>query len=655
MAKIKPKNIPQQKKPTAKVAALPLASQQSSVLPLTTFWQQAIFLIVIGLVFYYNSFYNKYALDDDIVMRLNTYVQDGFSGIPKIMSTDAYDSFFKSMGSAGELSGGRYRPLSIVTFAIEQGIFGDNPMERHIASVLFYILSVVVLLKFLRDYLFKYISLPINSSDLAFFTSLIFLIHPLHTEVVSNVKSRDEILSFLFIILSLQYAFRFSEEKNRNNLLLGMLCYFCALLSKEWGITLVALIPMMFFIFKKQTIGESIKTSLPFFAVAIFYFVLRYKVVGAGRTQPITEVLNNPFAYATAVQTKATEIFVLLKYLKLIFIPYPLSADYSYNTIPYKNFGDAFVWLSIFVHGGIVIYFLNLLRKRNWLAFAFGFYLAHLFLVSNLAMPIGATMGERLLYHSSLGFAMAIGFLLLTLLNKINFSSESGKQFVAATAMVALIVPDGCITISRNADWKTDNILFMHDAWVVPNSVLANGNSGKAFIELAQVEKDSLKRKFFLDSAIFHLIKSVRTHPKYVNGYLNLGLAKFHQKDLDSAEYYWNMARKYFPTHPFFKQSYDPALAGALVDKAKQLGKMNRIGEAISLIHRALRYDSTNVEVWYHYGGANFSAGKLNEAYRAWTKALQLNPNHAETKQGMQALMQAIQQQQQQINRENKK
>ncbi|MFI5163645.1 MAG: tetratricopeptide repeat protein [Bacteroidia bacterium] len=700
MAKQNPKKIqpqPGAKRPTEQggkkqqtAAAIPAAPAISMF---STFRQQSIFIVVIGFIIYFNSFSNKYALDDDIVMRLNDYVQQGFSGIGKIMSTDSYDSFFRSMGSTGELSGGRYRPLSIVTFAIEQQVFGDcygnrfievkdsfsvaqrsmNPNPniinklilekgaleaqiaqaheniagiRHVVSVFLYILSVVFLLKLLRDYIFKYANLKfINHNDLAFVASLIFLVHPIHTEVVANVKSRDEILSFLFIVLTFLYVFKYEAEKKSKDLWLGLLFFFLALLSKEWGITLVVLIPVAFFTFRKYSIMQCIKSSLPYFAVAVFYMILRYKFVGAGKQGEITEVLNNPYVYATPIQKLATEIFVLLKYIRLLIFPHPLSADYSWKTIPYNSFGDLLVWISIIVHVAIVYYLFVFLKKRSWIAFAIAFYLLHLFLVSNLAMAIGATMGERLVYHSSLGFVMIAAFLLLAFLQKIRSDMEN-KRRAFVVLLILLIVPMGYATIVRNPDWKTDNILFMHDAWVVPNSVLANGNSGKAFIELSKDEKDTLRKNMLLDSAIYHLEKAVALHPRYVNGYLNIGLAWFQRKDLDKAEYYWNQARKYFPTHPFFRQSYDPALSSAFMDRAKVAGRVGNVPLAVQLIARALKYDSTNAEIWYNYGGANFTYGNatnnaqyLNEAYRGWTRCLQLNPNHADARKGMEELM----------------
>jgi hypothetical protein len=516
----------------------------------------------------------------------------------------------------------------------------DIAMIRHIVSVMLYILSAVMLLWLLRDYIFKYANLKfVNHNDLAFLTTLIFLVHPIHTEVVANVKSRDEILSFLFIILTFIFIFKNEENKNTKTLVLGMFFYFLALLSKEWGITLVALIPMSFFIFRKNSVYESIVKSLPYIAVAAFYLILRYKFVGSGKQGEITEVLNNPYVFATPIQKLATEIFILIKYLRLLIFPHPLSADYSWKTIPYNSFGDLLVWVSIAVNAAMVYFMFSLLKKRNWIAFAIAFYLSHLFLVSNLAMPIGATMGERLIYHSSLGFVMVAAFGLLTLLYRLVPSGEgnSKRKILYVALLIVLIVPMGYKTIERNPNWETDNILFMHDAWVVPNSVLANGNSGKAFIEGAQ--KDTANRIALLDSGIYHLEKAVAIHPKYVNGYLNLGLAWFQKKDLDKAEYYWGMARKYFPTHPFFRQSYDPALANAFVERAREQGRLGNVPKAIEYISRALKYDSTNTETWYHYGGANFSIGNLNEAYHGWSKCLQLNPNHAEAKKGLEAVM----------------
>src|SRR6202041_2731591 len=149
-------------------------------------------------------------------------------------------------------SGGRYRPLSIVTFAIEQQFMGtipDNKIDsivvhsdekgpaekvlnhnmhiRHFFNVLWFTLSVIVLLYFLRYVVFR--SNPI----MALLAAILFTINPIHTEVVANVKSRDEIMSLLFICLTFIYAFKYHEHKKKWMLGASLFSYLLAFLSKE--------------------------------------------------------------------------------------------------------------------------------------------------------------------------------------------------------------------------------------------------------------------------------------------------------------------------------------------------------------------------------------------------------------------------------------
>src|ERR1044071_512508 len=116
---------------------------------------QNLILMVLGLVFYANTFTNLYAFDDAIVIQKNNYVQEGLRGIPRIFASDVYESFYAQMGAEQQLSGGRYRPLSVATFALEQQLFGstetvkppdDVAPLRHFGNVFLYILSVVLLL-----------------------------------------------------------------------------------------------------------------------------------------------------------------------------------------------------------------------------------------------------------------------------------------------------------------------------------------------------------------------------------------------------------------------------------------------------------------------------------------------------------------------------
>ncbi len=534
------------------------------------FRYQAFIVAVLSFVFYINTVKNESAHDDLIVIVQNEYVLEGFSGIKEIFTKDAYDSYYRQFNSSNQLAGGRFRPLSILTFAIEQQFFGPIPKEkidsffnhtitfgvedphekvvrhdmhiRHGINVAWFALSMVVLLYFLRYIVFR--SNPI----MALLATIIFTIHPIHTEVVANVKSRDEIMSLLFLCLTFITAFKYSETNKKSFLWWSLLCYLLAFLSKEYAITMLVLLPLSFYLFQRHSLQRSLLATLPYFGVVGVYILMRLQVVQPMNADSTAEILNNPYAFAVGSEKIATEISTMLNYLKLLIFPHPLSADYSYNQIPYKDFSHPQVWLSLFVHGGLIWAFFYYFKKRSLLCFAIAVYLLNLAMVCNIIFDIGATMGERLIYHSSMGFAIAVAFFLYKGMEKIK-PAAAGVGTLAAF-MLIIIVLCGFKTIERNAEWKNDFVLFSADLKTAPNSVMVNANVAAALIDKADFEKTPQEKTADLEQGISLLNKSIQLHPTYVIAFLNKGLAYFKLGVPDSVHTALDMARKLYPNHP---------------------------------------------------------------------------------------------------------
>ena len=277
-------------------------------------------LFLVAFCFYANSLSNEYALDDEAVIQHNEYVQQGFSGIGKILSTDAYDSYYRLNNSNQHLSGGRYRPLSIVLFAIEHQLWGESPQPRHFVNILLYVLCVLSIFYFLRNCLFK--QKPYGE-DIAFIASLLFAIHPLHTEVVANIKSSDEILSLIFIMLTFIFSIKFRETKKIQHLVIALFCLLLALLAKEYAFTLVFLLPLLFILYFKEKPGKSLTSSLPYYGIIVLYFFIRIASIGIPHQHRELDILNNPYLFATPLQKIASEFFVLGKYLYMLFFSLP--------------------------------------------------------------------------------------------------------------------------------------------------------------------------------------------------------------------------------------------------------------------------------------------------------------------------------------------
>ncbi len=626
------KKNPQVKKETSGRQNTPSTVVLPALIPVNNFWIRVAIIALTGLAFYYNSFRNQTALDDEPVITKNDFVKEGFGGIDSIFSNDAFFCFYRSLGVQNQLAGGRYRPLSIATFAIEWEFFGDDPYVRHVVNVLLYILSVVLLLYTLEFFLFKNLA---RGPDLAFLCAFLFLIHPIHTEVVANTKSRDEILSFLFLVLTLLFVLRFFDTRKIKWIIFGMIGYFCALLSKEWGITMIFLIPVALFVFRKADLTSVAFQSLPYVGVAIMFLLIRKQIV-AGFGKEETELLNNPYILADASEKMGTKLFVLLKYMGLLFFPYPLSSDYNFETIPYRGMGDLFVIFSILLHVGALILAIKLLIKRHPLSFAILFYLGHLALVSNFFFPIGATMGERLIYHSSFGFVMIVAYLLLEGVNRI--CKKRIQVILCLAPCILLLIPSFLIVTERNRNWYNDMALFTHDVKVVPNSAWMNGNAGRQFIVRSDSSKTETEKIKNLDTSLVYLQRAVKVHPGFVNAWFYMGSAYFRKDKIDSSEYCWNEARKYFPNHPQFRVQFDPILSSHYVKLAETLVKENKYKEAIPFLQRALKYSPGDAEMWYNLGGLAYSVQDTKLAYEAWSNTVRLNPNHEKARSGLSAL-----------------
>lgn len=698
-------------------------------IPWLTLRNQVILCVLLAVAFYSNTIVNKYALDDGLVIYENPHTQRGLDGLPAIFTTDAYQFYYKQMKAKDELKGGRYRPLSIAMFALEWELFGIDsgdvttytepggstypatvtrfqgpnafvqysdsagnvqqarvstpallaetvhPVVSHGINILLFAITVGLIVLLLNRYL-----LP-KRPMVAFLASIIFTIHPIHTEVIANIKSRDELLSLLFLLLMLIQVFRYVKSQKTTHILAASAFYFLALLSKENGITFLAIVPLTLFCFTKLKTDTILKATGPLVAVGIVFILIRLNVVGLGG-EGSTGVMNDPFYMAEDGQRLPTKFVTLLQYVKLLFVPHPLSFDYGYRHFGYVEFSNPAAAFSLLLHIGLLgASVWGVVRRKVW-AYGIAFYLITLSIVSNLAIPIGASIGERLTYLPSLGFAIALGVGLEWLVKEI------GKSLSKSVALVAIVVPIAALaalkTLPRNAEWKDNSTLFITDVAKVPNSIKANVSAATQYINLADVANDTAERDSLLRSAIPYLEKALqiqvegRIPPQefFPDVYLNLG-AVYHRLGnyMKASDYYLNVGEgnAWFMTN---MESVVPALMAAS-DEAGRLGNHRQAARylARALVYRRGDVDLTNrlaaayyragdisnarkayeevaklapgnPEVWLNLGGFYFTTGDYRAALDAFQKCLALQPDNFQAQQGQMAAAAALQQNQ---------
>ncbi|HEX5113467.1 MAG TPA: hypothetical protein VFV79_11500, partial [Saprospiraceae bacterium] len=211
-------------------------------------WKEAIILMVVAIGLYWTCVRFGYVLDDQIVITDNTFTKKGVDGIWDILSTESFSGYFG--GQQDLVAGSRYRPLSIVTFAIEQSIFGSNPFERHLVNLLLYGLLGLLIFRIFSILIPEKENSPWLLS-IPFLTAALYLFHPVHSEVVANIKGRDEIMTAIGALGALYFVLKYLPTKKIVWLILSGISMFLGLMSKENALTFLAVIPLTLYFFTK--------------------------------------------------------------------------------------------------------------------------------------------------------------------------------------------------------------------------------------------------------------------------------------------------------------------------------------------------------------------------------------------------------------------
>jgi len=533
----------------------------------------ALVVAIVGFALYLNTMKNGYCLDDFNAIPKNSFVQEGIDGIPKLMTIDFW--YFENLNL------GYYRPLSLVTFAIEHAFFGDNIAVNHFDNALLYGLSGFMLFMFLMQ-LF-----PTRNPAFAFLISLIFMTHPIHTEVVANIKSRDEILSFLNTFITLNLIFRFSVTKARKDLIWSLVFFYLALLSKETAVVGLALIPLFLF-YSGLKIPAVLKRSIPYAGVAILFFLQKRYFLGGNTARIPNDIINYPYVASGVRLPSLFHIFWIC--LQKLIYPLPLSYDYSYNQIPASHWSDIGAILGLLSFVALAFVALRGLLKRS--IWSLGLSILFITIAPSLGFVFlrGGILAERFLYAPTLGFALILVYALSMIAKQKKDRTVKLFDWIKTNAIATGVVLALCsfysvATVQRNPAWKDNLTLFGTDSEHSQNSAQVHRHYGTALVEAAAIEKDTAKRRaldvkglselhkaiaidtefgeayceigyayqgvyLVNDSAVKYFKKAIETAPGLVTSYNNLGVIYQNTNRLRLASYYYNKALEVNPHYP---------------------------------------------------------------------------------------------------------
>ncbi len=555
MSKKKPKTTVSEEKPGVKPAPK-IIKQDPLKVPDSLLRNTCILLAIVAFLLYSNTTNHLFVLDDFSIIPENSMTKRGTEALGDIF-TNSYRAQFDGDENGSYI----YRPLSKAMFAIEWTISPNNPSIHHWVNIFTYMITAVLLFLTLFKYLKTNIVIP-------FVATLLYLAHPIHTEVVANIKSRDEILSLIFLLLALLAAHRYISGQKILDVALVGVAFFLCMLSKESSITFLAIIPLTVWFLTKADMKKVLTIGGVLAVTTVIYLLIHRSVIGSVGVDNIPVVDNSLMATDNPVEQKATAILIMGKYLLLLFFPHPLSSDYSYNTIPIVTSGANIGFLlALLIHLGMMVYAIMKIREKNILSYCILFYFITMSLASNLITLIGTNMAERLLYVPSLGFTIAAAVLLARLFKTNEHSAYStlgamfkqNKNLLMVSGVIALAF--GFKTFDRNKDWTTVKYLFDQDIQTVPNSAHmlyyhANMQTNKDSLnKLSPAEKEARQK-----IALEELNKALSIYEQFPDAHNQVGKIYFELKNYDLASKAYRRALELNDKNSTYQNNYGTCL-----------------------------------------------------------------------------------------------
>ncbi|MFT5238283.1 MAG: tetratricopeptide (TPR) repeat protein [Flavobacteriaceae bacterium] len=553
-------------------------------------------IIIVTLLLYANTFTHEFAYDDVSVITKNSYVKEGIGGIKNILTEGSWEGY--NPGRNMKI----YRPFQLLAFAIQYEFFELNPTPYHIVNVLFYALLNVLLFLLLKEFWKnKYPYLPL-------LIVLLFTTHPVHSEVVANLKGSADLFAMLHAIAAFLFLFYFIKKKKTGYLVLASLFYFLSLISKEIAVTYIAVFPLAMYFFTNLKVKAIIKNTLPFIGVIIVYLISRSIVFNGINTVTlsISKLSNSILIADTFSQEIGLRLYGLGKNLQLLMYPNPLISSYLHDDIPIIEAYDFIAVSTLFAY--LVLSFISVFyfRKKSILVFGLLYYLLTISLFSNIFVMMPSIVSERWLLIPSLGFCIAIGAIAYKALN----SAPTFLQFLKANSTVLLtlfivVFLFSFKTIERNFDWKNDTTLFAADVKTSPKNHFVLRAYGSELIKSTDPEN--------IKEGIFYLEKALEIAPNRYGTNNNLGIAYLMLGDFDNAIAAYEREFQLAPKNSVVVSSLVLAYSKAGL-KLMSSNDPQKIKESIFYFEKAIALEPTTYTTSHNLGRAYYVLGDLDNA-----------------------------------------
>ena len=545
-------------------------------------------LLVLATIVYANTLHNPFVIDDQNIIVRNFLLRQWT--LADVLKTHLF--------SAIAVETQYYRPLTLLTFAINYGFSGLEPQGYHIVNLALHLLVVSLSYLLLSHFVSPWI---------AGFSAALFAVHPVNAQAVSYISSRSDPLYTVLALLSLLLWIKGSRAQgNVRSLFLAfsLIAFFLGLFAKETTIVAPALVILTDWIwYNDGTWKEKLTRNWPWYlgfgAMLSVYVMIRMGFAGYALNMEASLEAWKPGRDLTIWPRILLALQLLKSYLTLALYPINLSFFRSVE-IPKGP-----LELGVLLGASSLAILITLAglfwSRRKEIPYGILWFLISIVPVLNLT-SLNAPMMEHWLYLPMIGFALAFVGCLYAL------AQHLGEFRGATFGLALLVILLSAKTASRNAEWGDPILLFQNDARRYPNEEKNWFLLGYAYFERRMVPQ-----------AILAFQKGLAVNPNHAYAWSGLGEALSMAGKDEEAEKCFLKAISIMPENPWLH--YVLGIHGL---------KTGKVSNAVEALSRAVSFRPPLPTAYHLLGSAHMRQGNRVEAERAFGKALSMLPQDRE-------------------------
>lgn len=572
------------------------------------------FLFALSLVIFSHSLTCDLVFDDTSAIVKNADLRWNETSIIDLFGHDYWGSPIDS-----DVSHKSYRPLTVLTFRSNFLLHEVSPLGYHAVNIVLHAVVVLLTRRLCQQLIFpsstsfssKKSSTTSSQRLYSFLAALLFAVHPIHTEAVVGVVGRAELLCAIFLIMAILFYYK-------NYVFLSLLSTALAFLSKEQGITVIAIFIVIELCSQNLSIPNSkqINRILCLTLFGLGLLVSRVWIMGGSDSFPVFTKFDNPASYSDFPTRHLTYNYLIAFNAFLLLYPLNLCCDWTMKSIDLvttvcDNRNLATIFLYLLLCKLLLLGVRSSMKGHHPLLTSISLMIFPFIPSTNLLVPVGFVVAERILYIPSIGYSCII------ILGMKCIRESRGKRYLKKILLPLFLVTVLALTlktVGRTLEWKDEQSLF-------ESGIKVNPRNAKLFNNLGHV----YEKRANWTMAMTYFRKAVDLQPDDLGTVINVARTHLNSGDAaKSEELLWYLRPKILTAAKKNKR-IPPNYLHLWINLGNILSSnSSRLTEAEQVYLELISLREDYVDAYINLGDVYIKLGKVLDAINVYNKALSL-------------------------------